>query len=365
MSEDWIADLPERIRWIRLLISIGTVLIFYLFGKIVTRWLLPLLIRKWVKGDNLSNWLESIRKPIGAIIMLIGFYTAIEIYIPASWHYEALLQRIVRSLGIIFASWGLYNISAVSSTLFAGIYRKLGMDESSMLIPFLSKLLRFLIIVLALAAIASDWGFNVNGVVAGMGLGSLAVALAAKDTLSNMFGGVVIITERPFSKGDWIQTPDTEGVVEDITFRSSKIRTFADSVVTVPNATLASQPITNFSKMGKRRISYTLNVALDSDPESVERAASRIETELRSNKHVHPELIMVRFHDINEQSLGLMIYFFTNTTVWDEYTRIRQEINLMILEILADEGLRLAYPIQRVQLESPADAEAVRAKVTT
>lgn len=358
LSAEWFARLPESIRWIRLLVSAGIFLVFYLFGQAATRWLLAFFIRRWVTADNLSRWLESIRRPIGAIILLVGAYAALENYVPSDWVHEALLRRIFRSLGILFASWGLYKVSAVSSILFAQIYKKLGMDESSMLIPFLSKLLRFLIVVLALAAIASDWGFNVNGVVAGMGLGSLAVALAAKDTLGNMFGGIVIITEKPFSKGDWILTPSVEGFVEDITFRSSKIRTFADSIVTVPNATLASQPITNWSKMGKRRITYTLGVALDTDPVSLERAVSRIEMELRLNEHVHPGLVMVRFHDFAENGLGIFIYFFTNTTVWAEHTKVRQEVNFMILEVLADEGIKLAHPIQRIRLESPANLAA-------
>ncbi|RUS47287.1 mechanosensitive ion channel family protein [Cohnella sp. AR92] len=352
----------ERIRGGEWLIAIGIVLLFYLFSKLLTGWLLPRLFRRWAHGEEGTTWMESIRKPTRALLVLLGIYAAWEFYVPSGWAHEALIQRTVRSLAVFFASWALYNIAAVSSSLFQSIYRRLGMDESSMLIPFLSKLIRFLIIATALAAIAADWGFNVNGVVAGMGLGSLAVALAAKDTLSNVIGGIVIITEKPFSKGDWILTPSVEGFVEDITFRSSKIRTFADSIVTVPNATLASQPITNWSRMGKRRVTYTFGVALDTNPEALERAVARIEMELRLNDQVHPDVIQVRFNEFQAGSLGILVYFFTNTTVWLEHTRIRQDINFMILEVLESEGIRLAYPIQRVKLEENAAfaAESIR-----
>ncbi|MBB6633007.1 mechanosensitive ion channel family protein [Cohnella thailandensis] len=351
---DWLETFIDRIRGKELLIALGIVFLFYLISLFFTRLLLPRLLRRWAHGEDSASWMNSVRKPSHALFLLIGIYAALEFYVPSGWAHEPLLQKIVRSLAVFFASWALYNIAAVSSAVFQSIYRRLGKDESSMLIPFLSKVIRFLIGALALAAIATDWGFNVNGVVAGMGLGSLAVALAAKDTLSNVIGGIVIITEKPFSKGDWILTPSVEGFVEDITFRSSKIRTFADSVVTVPNATLASQPITNWSRMGKRRVTYTFGVALDTDPVALERAVSRIEMELRLNDEIHPDLVMVRFNEFMQGSLGIFIYFFTNTTVWVEHTRIRQDINFMILEVLASEGIKLAYPIQRVLLESEA-----------
>lgn len=356
MLADWFTTIPEQIRWLELLTSIGIAAASIVLRIAVTGWLMTFIVRKWVRSNYIAQWIASFRKPLGALIILSGFSIALHHYVPTNWEYNAVAQQITMSLAIIFIGWGLYNVSATSSSLFEDISRRFGLDESSMLIPFLSKLLRFLIVVLVIALVASDWGLNVNGVVAGMGIGSLAVALAAKDTLSNVIGGIVIITEKPFSKGDWIMTPSVEGFVEDITFRSSKIRTFADSIVTVPNATLATQPITNWSKMGKRRVNFSLGVALDSNPVSLERAVTRIEMELHMSDDVHQDLIMVRFNEFNAQSLGILVYFFTNTIVWAEHLRIRQEMNFMILQILEEEGIKLAYPLQRVFLEPAAAA---------
>src|SRR5690606_15315239 len=103
-----------------------------------------------------------------------------------------------------------------------------------------------IIMAIGAAIIADEFGYNINGFVAGLGLGGLAISLAAKDALANLFGGIIIITEKPFTIGQWIQTPSVEGIVEGISFRSTKIRTFAQAIVTVPNNTLANEPITNW-----------------------------------------------------------------------------------------------------------------------
>lgn len=234
-------------------------------------------------------------------------------------------------MAIILAGWGVYNVSAASSSVLEVISKRLGLDETSMMIPFLSKVVRFVVAVLIVTLVGSEWGFSINGVVAGMGLGSLAVALAAKDTLGNIFGSVVIILENPFSKGDWILTPDVEGMVEDITFRSTQIRTFVDALDIMPKATLAAHSITNWSKMERRRVSFTLGVALDSDRERLAAAVARIDQMLVEHDEAHKKTIMVKFRDFNESSLGIFVYFFTKTTDWAEYLTVWQEINLTIM----------------------------------
>ncbi|MFD0712063.1 mechanosensitive ion channel family protein [Paenibacillus sp. GCM10027626] len=357
---EWTMQQLEWLRWVQLLISIGILLLFLLFRKLFTNYLIAIIKRVFKQSEGILKWVEAFEKPLRAFFILIGVYLAIRCYVPEAYMATEgmrVVNGICRSIGVALVGWGIYNVSASSSALLEGLSKRFGLDETSMLIPFLSKVLRFVVIVLTVTIIGSEWGFSVNGLVAGMGLGSLAVALAAKDTLSNILGGVVIILEKPFSKGDWIMTPSVEGIVEDITFRSSKIRTFAHAVVTVPNATLASDPITNWSRMGKRRITFTLNVALNSDRERMERAIERMDQLLRNNEHIDPAMIMVRFSEFKESSLGIFFYFFTKTIVWTEYLTVKQDINLEIMRILEEEGVRLAYPAQRIFLEGAADRQ--------
>ncbi|MFP3359363.1 mechanosensitive ion channel family protein, partial [Planococcus sp. SIMBA_143] len=130
------------------------------------------------------------------------------------------------------------------------INHKYNVKIDHILIPFFSKALRLIIVAIGISVIAQEFEYDINGFVAGLGIGGLAFALAAKDALANLFGGIIIITEKPFTIGDWIKTPSVEGTIEDISFRSTKVRTFAQALVTVPNATLSNEAITNWSKMG-------------------------------------------------------------------------------------------------------------------
>ncbi|WP_259391617.1 mechanosensitive ion channel family protein [Paenibacillus sp. 1011MAR3C5] len=345
---DWLMDKIEVWRLLDLGIAIGIFLLFLLFRRLFVRFLFTFLMKRLARMELAARVLEAFEKPLRGLFVLLGAYLAILYYVPAHWTPLLVVHKLFRSGMILLIGGGLYNLSAVSSVFMEGALKRFGGDDSSMLIPFLSKAVRFVVIVIAVTAVISEWGFNINGVVAGMGLGSLALALAAKDTLGNILGGVIIILEKPFSKGDWILTPSTEGVVEDITFRSSKIRTFADALVTVPNSTLADQPITNWSRMGRRRITFTLNVALDTDAERLTMAIDRIERYLMDNEEIDDETIMVRFNEFKESSLGIMLYYFTKTTAWKDHLTVRQETQLAMLQILKEEGVQLALPMQRI-----------------
>lgn len=338
------AEIIDKIRWADIGIAVLIMAFFALLNKVFVKYAFALLNRRFAASGRGELWKQVLERPFRSFFVLLGVYLGVKYLLPRSWELAIGLDPLFRSGVIALAGWALYILSAQSSLLLEGISNKIRLDDSSMLIPFLSKMLRFVVIVLTIALIGMEWGFSISGLVAGMGLGSLAVALAAKDTLGNIFGGIVIILEKPFA----------EGVVEDITFRSTKIRTFADALITVPNAALADQPITNWSRMGKRRVSFTLGVALDSDRERLASAISGIERLLRDNEQIAPGTIHVKFTDFNESSLGIFIYYFTKSTVWAEYLSARQEINLALLQVLEEEGIKLAYPSHRVFLEGAA-----------
>src|SRR5690606_34257097 len=214
---------------------------------------------------------------------------------------------------------------------------------------YISRAIRIVIVAVFFTIIAQVFGYEISGFVAGLGIGGLAISLAAKDALANFFGGIVIITEKPFNIGDWILTPSVEGTVEDINFRSTKVRTFAQALVTVPNSTLANENITNWSKMGKRQVQFELGVTFDTPRETLQRTIQRIEEMLQNHPGIHPETIFVKFDHYGTNSLNLFFYFFTKTTDWEEYLNIKQEVNFEIMEILEDEGVAIAYPTRTLR----------------
>lgn len=340
--------------WMELATAAAIFLLFLLIRKIFVKYAFKVILSfsRKAKLNFDEKLLLNFERPLRTFFILLGIYFAL-ISLPLTAYQYMLLLKFFRAALIAFVAWGLYNLTGPS--LFDGLGRKLNFELDKILIPFLTKVLRFVIIALAISIIAQEWGYNVSGFVAGLGLGGLAVALAAKDALGNIFGGIVIITEKPFSIGDWILTPSVEGTVEDITFRSTKVRTFADALVTVPNATLANEPITNWSKMGKRRVTFHLGVTYSTPVEKLKRCVEQIREMLKAHPGVHKETIFVNFDQFNESSLDIYIYFFTVTTNRAEYLQVKEDINFKIMEILEKEGVSIAFPSRSIYLETPVE----------
>ncbi|WP_156906548.1 mechanosensitive ion channel family protein [Alteribacter aurantiacus] len=345
-------------------IAFGIFILFLVFRKIFTRYLFRIILKysDRAKTDILHNILMAFKRPIRVFFVIIGLYFSL-LYLPLPDGFNNPMVDVYRTWIIILISWGLFNLSSTSSTLFVKVGRKLDIELDQILLPFLSKLVRFAIVAMALSIIASEWGYDVNGFVAGLGLGGLAFALAAQNTISNFFGGVVIITEKPFTIGDWVSSPSVEGIVEDITFRSTKIRTFAHSLVVVPNATLANEPIQNWSKMGKRQITFKLGVTYSTKRQQLETCVKRIENLLRESEHVDQELILVRFESFASSSLEIFVYFFTKTTAWEEFLKVKEQINLDIMRILEGEGVEIAFPTRQIYVKNEDAGQGAKTPV--
>lgn len=347
-----------QIEWAEFGIAILIFLAFILLRKLFTNYLFKLIIylSKKTPTEVFTNVLLAFERPLRVFFVVLGAYLSLE-YLDsvekmkmASW-----IGNVYSSFIIALLGWGLYNYTSENSSLFYRFTKKIELDEDSMIVPFLSKILRFAIIAITLAIILERWGYKVNGLVAGLGLGGLAFALAAQDTVANFFGGVVIVTERPFSKGDWILTPTVEGTVEDITFRSTKIRTFANAVVTVPNSKLANEAITNWSEMKKRRITFNLKISYQTSRDKLEKVTRRIESLIKNHEEVHKDVILVNFDAFSESSYDIYIYFFTITTEWEKWLQIKEEINFKIIEILNEERVEIAFPSRKIHVEQDSD----------
>lgn len=337
-------------------IAIGIFLLFLLFRKLFTKYVFAILLRltRKTRINVLSNVLLAFEKPVQWLFIIIGLYVSFKYYgINIGYNTNLpIIGKIMKVSFVILFTWGLFKLSSSSSTLFRKINEKTDIKIDEILIPLLSKTLQFIIVAISLTIILQEFGYNIEGFIAGLGLGGLAISLAAKDALANFLGGIVIISEKPFTIGDWVLTPSVEGTVEDITFRSTKIRTFADALVAVPNAQLANEPITNWSKMGKRQITFNLALTYETPKETIQNIVQRIEALLKDNPDIDQETIFVKFDKYSESSLDIFLYFFTKTTVWGEYLEIKEDINFKILDIVHDEGAEFARPSRRLYVES-------------
>ncbi|QHA90457.1 mechanosensitive ion channel family protein [Bacillus sp. N1-1] len=344
--------------WIQLGIAIGIFLLFLLMRKIFAKYIYNLVLKLSRKSSNefFTHLFLAFERPLRMLFVIIGLNISVR-YVSFLDHHNELFNDIMSSSLIFLAAWGLYNLSSASSLFFQTMNTKYNLKIDQLLIPFLSKTLRLLIVAMTFSVIAGEFGYDVNGFITGLGLGGLAFALAAKETIENFFGGIVIITEKPFSIGEWIKTPSVEGVVEDITFRSTKIRTFAQALVTVPNARLANENITNWSKMGKRQITFHLGVTYNTPSERLETCITRIEKMLRDHDEIHPETIFVSFDEFNHSSLDIFLYFFTNTTTWGDFLNVKQDVNFKIMKIMEEEQVSFAFPTQTLHVENARSHE--------
>ena len=333
-------------------IAAAIILVFVLIRNVIVKYLFNFILKLPKRSQTPldTNILVAFEKPIKTFLVILGLYVA-SLYLPLRPAVDLFILQAFRSFIIILLSWGGYNLIS-SSVLLQEISKRFNIEIDPILIPFMSKLFQFIIVALALSIIAQEWGYDVNGFIAGLGLGGLAIALAAKDTVANIFGGIVIITEKPFSIGDWIQAPSVEGTVEDMSFRSTRVRTFANALVTVPNSVLAGQAITNWTRMGKRRVSFHLGVTYTTPREKLKRCVDRIQEFLDTHDDVHKDLIFVKFDTFGASSLDIFIYFFTISTQWAEFMKVKEDINFNIMKILEEEGVSVAFPSRSLYFEN-------------
>ncbi|MGI6113430.1 MAG: mechanosensitive ion channel family protein [Mahellales bacterium] len=330
---------------------------FLLLRKIFVTYIFKMLLRLSKKTtSNIDNQLIlAFEKPLRVFIIILGIYFALA-YLPLNEAQNIVLSRFLRSSIIVAIAAGFYNIAGASSGLFEELENRFNIHIDKILIPFFTKVIRVVIVVLVVSIILQEWGYKVDGFIAGLGLGGLAFSLAAKDTIANIFAGIVIITDKPFSIGDWICTPSIEGTVEDINFRSTKIRTFAHALVTMPNSTLANEPITNWSRMGKRRITFKLKIQYSTPRDKLERCIQAIRAMLWEHPDIHKDTIFVTLEGFENYSLEIFLYFFTITTNWGEFLEVKQDINFKIMKILEDEQVSMAFPPRSIYFETPLDA---------
>lgn len=335
----------ENEKLIDTITAIGIFLLFLFFRKIFSKYIFKFILKitKKTPTEFFTNAWLSFEKPIRSLFVVVGIFVAAKFF-PFINPENQLFLHVYRSMIIILITWGLFNFSSTSSAIFHNLNKRFDLEIDQILIPFISKLLRAVIILISISVILQEFDYNISGLVAGLGIGGLAISLAAQDVIKNFIGGVVIIFEKPFSIGEWISTANIEGTVEDITFRSTLIRTADQALVTVPNSILASTNISNYSKMGKKKIDFRINISYDTAIDRLETAIERLREMLQNHEGVHPENILVTFDNIAESSLELHFSFFTKTTVLAEYSAIKQDINLKIMRILKEESIDIALP---------------------
>ncbi len=325
------------------------IFVFFQIFRVYFRKLLYKLVQKTSNAYD-DDILDSIKKPVDFLFIVIGLNFAKSVLILAP-SINIFMDQLIRSAFIIILFWSFLKVLGHLSAHIHKITNKFGDKLSVEVANFLIQSIRVFIILIGAVAILQEWGFNVSGFLASLGLVGMAFALAAKDTAANLFGSLVIFTDKPFKVGDWIKTPQVEGTIESIGIRSTKVRTFAQAQVTVPNGTLANSAILNWSRMGKRRIKMNVGLTYDTKGIIVEKIIADIKDMLSTHNDIHQETIHIYFSSFGDSSLNIFCYYFTNTTDWGKFMKVRENTYLEIMKIVETNGSSFAFPTQTLHLE--------------
>jgi len=355
MPEAWLAPFAglERWQWFGILTLIGVTAIFsFLVKEIVRR----SLDRRAKNGDDgtlkrssvhigrASSWLFAfilihfglpflglptyIHTPL-LFLVTVGLYMAI------GWFLFGVLDRMIN-----FAARKAAAISDKGQRLVAPVAAKLG---------------RALIAIGVLIAMFSAFGVNVTALVAGLGIGGLVLALAAKDSVENLFGSFTILMEMPFGIGDWVKIGDVEGVVEEINLRSTRIRTFSDSIIVLPNKNLITAAMENMGARRRRQFKTDLLVDPHSTATQVRDLCRRIEEELKENPGIDNDSAYCNLHNFGENSFRVLLSCYITAPDYGEELRVRQDVLTKIIEISDEMGVGVATPVRAVQIEPAAN----------
>ena len=293
--------------------------------------------------------ISALKGPLGFMFILVG----IHLFFILIFKETEVIKQILETLVVYTVFWAILSIIESMRDLVYDITGRLNRDLSREMGNFILTLIKILVAGVGLGAMLQVWGINVTALVASLGIGGLAFALAAKDTVANLFGSFSLLADRTIRIGEWIVVNNVEGVVEDIGMRTTKIRSFDKSVITVPNHVIANSPIENFSRRGIRRIRMHIGLTYATTTEQITAIVNGIKTMLQTHEGIsHNDTLLVNFESFGDSSLNIFVYTFTNTANWENYLQIREDINLKIMKIVAEHGASFAFPSQSVYIES-------------
>ena len=289
-------------------------------------------------------------KPLKLFFVVLGIYIGfIALKLPENVF--NVITKLFKISTILLISKGFANLFDSNSQSFAKFREKLHFNGNDTTINFFSKILKFLIYIIGGFILVSELGYDLSGLVAGLGISSVVIALAAQDIAKSFLAGISIIADKPFEIGDYILVDTFSGTVEDITFRTTRIRDAENQIIVLPNSMLTTANIINATKREKRRYYLLLTLDLTTPLEKVADFTQNIKLALNTHPNVEKESIKVFFDTISANGIDVSVNFYTNITDFIEFLKFKEEINYTILDIANKANIDLAYPSQSIYLK--------------
>lgn len=326
-----------------------SVLIYFLFNLIFGQIIINLLSKTKLKSIA-SKYIQPMARPVSVLVVILSFDGALPL-LQFPVEVNAFFGYIVKIAVPITVIAMLYQLIDMASGFFSKLADKTATTLDDSLIPLIRKTLKILVVIFGLIYILQNLSVNIVPLLAGVSIGGLAFALAAQDMIKNFFGSITIFTDKPFQPGDWIVAAGVEGTVEEVGVRSTRIRTFYDSLVSLPNGKLADAVIDNMGRRNYRR--YTANIAMtyDTPPDLIDAFVEGLKAIVHNHPKTRKDYYQIHMHNFGDSSLNVLFYIFFDAADWTEELEARHEVICEVIRLASEIGVRFAFPTNTIFVE--------------
>ncbi|WP_175414778.1 mechanosensitive ion channel family protein [Nibricoccus aquaticus] len=349
---------------VRYIACAAILLITFIVCKVVVNILFAFLRKLTARTETTvdDKLFRAVQGPVTALILVVGSVAAIKALklTPSADNMLGYMYTIAFSFVVFWFLLRIFN-TVLDHLHEKAVAKKMGVAA---FMPWIKKTLLAIFFVFGVLMIAQSLGADVKAFLAGLGIGGLAVALAAQDTIANIFGSVVVAVDQPFKIGETIQVAGTTGAVEDIGLRSTKIRRVDKALVVIPNKTVASESITNLARFTQRRVEQVLGLTYSTSAEQMEELVGEIRRLLLAEEEIDPTSVICYFRDFSASSLDIWLVYVVKDPDFHKHMQLRMRLNLAFIKAVETRGLSFAFPTQTVLFEGEIARKMAEKKKT-
>jgi MscS family membrane protein len=348
-------------RWLTIILSLVLAVVL---ASLVTRGLIPLLrpLLRPMTGQEDDRYLLSLRQPVRLLLLAIAIRILAGLAI--SLLARALWTDISDVLAIAGFTWLLIQFSDVVSDLRARQLLRRQATSQIAVLALAHRLFKILVLFIAVVLLLHGAGINVSAMLAGLGIGGIALALAAQKTLEDLFGGITIITRKAVRVGDFCQLANDIGTIEDISLGSTRVRTLDRTIVTIPNAKVSQMELENYSMRDKIWFHHVFGLRSETSPEQMRQVLVQITQMLRGDRRVEKESARIRLIEFGPSALQVEIFAYINIIDYTAFLEIQEDLLLHVMDIIAANGTSIALPSQITYLDRDKWSHADRGRPT-
>jgi len=342
-------DLNKLLSIFDIQIAIAVLLFFIAFKSIFSKLIISLCFKI---TKNKKDAKDSVMyKPLNVFFVLLGIFLMINI-LPANKQFLHYMNQIFLLIVIFYITKFITTLIYPDTFLMKKLQKANTSDKA--INKFVCAIIRGAIWTIAFIIGLYQIGIDItkfNGLVTGLGIGSAAIALAAQDMVKSMLSGAAILSDKPFVIGDWIEVGDYQGTVIDITFRSTRIKSYNNAVITIPNSTITSAYVVNWNRLTSRRFDAVINISLETPVEKLRKIVKEFKFVLQNDPNVIKETVEVNITEIANSSTDIKIFLYVREANYSKFLKAKEDILCELLEVVEKENVDLAYPTQTLYVK--------------